>query len=131
MGMYFLVGIQGTTGFFMKKSKKLAKFRQNFWLGFLGKIKYSGVFFVGFFVIVMRFGLIGGIIQLYSLFMLFRSFLPYVLEWMYQVPVLGPFLSKLKPVLIDFGVVGCVWLDFLENNYFTQRMSSQASGNQI
>ena len=59
--------------------------------------------------------------QIYSLFMLFRKFLPFIFEWLYSVPVIGPFLSKVETDR------------FLENNYFTQRMYSKmnegAAGN--
>lgn len=60
----------------------------------IGKKQSSAVFFFGFLLIVLKFGFLGGAVQLWSLFMLFKSFLPYILEYAYSVPVIGPFLSK-------------------------------------
>lgn len=60
-----------------------------------GKVKYSGIFFLGFFVILLRFSFIGGLLQLYALFLLFRSFVPFIIDWLFSVPGIGPFMSSL------------------------------------
>lgn len=77
VGLNLLVGLLGTMSFFTKR----------------GKFKGSCVFFIGFFVIVIKFAFIGALMQLYGLFILFYSFLPHLFEWIVSVPVIGPFLK--------------------------------------
>lgn len=80
MGLISLVGIFGTVSFFTKK----------------GKLKASMIFFVGFFVLIIKFAIIGGLLQIYGLIGMFQSFFPHIFEWMMSLPGIGPFLSKLK-----------------------------------
>ncbi len=76
-GIYCLIGLTQTIGFFTKK----------------GKMKGSLFYFMGFFVIVFGIAIVGIPLQLYGLFLMFRSFLPYLFEWTMSMPVLGPALS--------------------------------------
>jgi len=79
VGIYCLIGFVGTVGFFTKK----------------GKLKGSVFFFGGFLVILMGLAIIGIPLQLYGLFVMFRSFLPYLFEWLMSMPGVGPALSLL------------------------------------
>ena len=73
-----MIGITGMITFFSKKDR----------------VKYSVIIFLGFVVTVFKMSMIGGIMQIYSLFLLFRSFLPVIFEWLFSVPFIGPFLKN-------------------------------------
>ena len=57
-------------------------------------MKSSAFFFFGFLLLVFKWGFVGGVIQLYSIFLLFRSFFPIIFRALYTVPVLGSFLRN-------------------------------------
>eukprot|EP01016_Furgasonia_blochmanni_P040656 TRINITY_DN5206_c0_g1_i12.p3 TRINITY_DN5206_c0_g1~~TRINITY_DN5206_c0_g1_i12.p3 ORF type:complete len:180 (+),score=44.95 TRINITY_DN5206_c0_g1_i12:276-815(+) len=89
-GLMFLVGVVGTYGFFMKK----------------GKFKGTLVYFLGFFIIVMlRWSLVGFVTQLVGLFLLFRTFIPFLYEWSFNIPVIGSCLrnSQFCRKLVDMS----------------------------
>ncbi len=77
VGIYCLIGFVGTLSFFTKK----------------GKLKGSVLFFGGFFVILMGITILGIPLQLYGLFVMFRSFLPFLFDWAMSAPGVGPVLS--------------------------------------
>lgn len=91
IGIATLIGFFGAISFFTKK----------------GKMKASLFFFLGFFVIIIRFSIIGCILQIYGLLSLFRSFIPHLFEWIMSVPGIGPalkhnrFFNKLYRFLDD------------------------------
>jgi hypothetical protein len=62
---------------------------------FEGKIKGSIVFFLGFcLVLFVRLTFIGFLLQLWGLFLLFKSFLPFIYDSASKLPVIGKYLSK-------------------------------------
>lgn len=66
-------------------------------INLLGKIKGSVLFFLGFFIIlVVRQTLIGFVLQLWGLFLLFKSFLPFIYDSATKMPIIGRYLSILK-----------------------------------
>ena len=77
-GIFTLLGLAGSIKFFTKK----------------GKLAATLIYMLGFVMLVMRWAFFGAVVQLYGLFCLFRSFLPYVFEYLMSVPVIGPFLSR-------------------------------------
>ena len=82
VGICILLGVKGSLGFFMKKSKLIP----------------SMIYLFGFFFLVMRWAFVGAIVQLYALFSMFKSFLPFIFEYLMSLPVIGPFLSKITRV---------------------------------
>jgi hypothetical protein len=59
-----------------------------------GKIKGSCFFFLGFLsLIFIRWGIVGFILQLYGLFVLFKSFFPFLYESACNLPIIGHTLS--------------------------------------
>jgi len=58
VGLYFLIGIQATIGFFFKKGKTVG----------------SALFFIGLFIMIIRWTFFGLILQLIGIFMLFKYF---------------------------------------------------------
>lgn len=60
----------------------------------IGKLKGTGFFLVGFLVIcVFRFTFIGFGMQLYGIFVLFKSFIPFLYESACSLPFVGKYLS--------------------------------------
>ncbi|KAM3136290.1 Vesicle transport protein GOT1A [Paramecium bursaria] len=78
IGLIMLIGVKSTYGFFLKQGNK----------------KGSLVFFLGFIIIIMRFTIIGLFIQLYGLYLLFRSFLPFVYDSASKMPIIGRYLRN-------------------------------------
>lgn len=86
VGLVMLIGAKSTLGFFIKKGE--AQFNA------IGKLKGSALFFSGFLVILLlRWTLVGFLLQLYGLFLLFKSFLPFVYDSATKMPVIGRYLS--------------------------------------
>jgi Got1/Sft2-like family len=78
VGLVLLIGFKSTIGFFTKK----------------GKIKGSLVFFLGFVIIVARYPMVGFIVQLWGLFLLFKSFLPFIYDSATKLPIIGRYLRN-------------------------------------
>ena len=79
MGVVALIGPNKTVAFFTKKSK----------------MQSSIVFFAGLCLIIVGwrfFTLFGFCLQLYGIFMLFRSFIKTLFAYCQTLPVIGPFL---------------------------------------
>ncbi|VDD78740.1 unnamed protein product [Mesocestoides corti] len=53
------------------------------------KLKGTSFFFGGIFVVLFGFPLIGTVIELYGSFCLFSGFMPVVVQFLYNVPVIG------------------------------------------
>lgn len=83
-GLSFLIGLQRTFSFFFQKHK----------------IKSSGFFFFGIFIVLLGFPLIGMILEAYGFFLLFSGFLPVVISFLRRIPVLGGILNI--PVVSKF-----------------------------
>ena len=84
------------TSRFQEHYKFLHKKRFKLCVKLLGKIKGSVVFFVGFFtILILRFTIIGFILQLWGLFLLFKSFLPFIYDSATKLPIIGRYLSKI------------------------------------
>jgi len=89
----------GTVGFFLKKGCKfINKFKIccKFFLRLLGKIKGTSFFLGGFLVICIfrGFTFIGFGMQLYGIFVLFKSFIPFLYESACSMPFVGKYISK-------------------------------------
>jgi hypothetical protein len=53
------------------------------------------VFFSGFFIIVfVRYTIIGFVFQLWGLFLLFKSFLPFIYDSATKLPIIGRYLRN-------------------------------------
>ena len=77
IGMVQMIGFGGTVAFFTKPRN----------------IKKSVVFFIGLFIMaVLRWAFVGAIVQLYSLFLLFKGFMPILWEWIFNIPGVGPWV---------------------------------------
>ena len=96
MGITSLVGPSHTLVFFTKKSK----------------IMGSAFFFGGFAMICIgwyMFTMIGFILQMYGIFLLFRSFIKTIFAYMQTLPVIGPvlrdtpFIHKIVNALSNSG----------------------------
>ena len=77
VGLYFLIGLLKMISFFCDKQK----------------LKGSMFFFGGFLVIFIHLSLIGICLQLIGLFLIFKSFFPFLFEWMMSLPGIGTWLS--------------------------------------
>ena len=83
MGIVALLGPQNAVSFFTKKSK---------W-------KASGMYFLGLIVIMIGYPmctLVGFSLQMYGIYLLFRSFLKVAYGYVQTLPVIGPILSESK-----------------------------------
>ena len=88
MGVVALIGPKNTVAFFAKKSKMAS----------------SAVYFAGLIVIIIGyrfFTFLGFLMQLYGIFMLFRSFIKTLFAYCQTLPVIGPFLRD-SPAVHSF-----------------------------
>jgi len=81
IGLTIIIGPQKTLAFFARKQK----------------LKGTAAFFLGLFLILMRWALVGFMVELYGIFILFGDFLGTILGFGRNVPVVGPWIG----VLID------------------------------
>ena len=81
VGMVQMIGKGATATFFMKPKN----------------LKKSICFFGGFFIIAfLRYAFIGALVQIYSLFLQFKSFMPILWEWIFHIPGVGGWLKNSK-----------------------------------
>ena len=59
-----------------------------------GKIKGSLVYFGGFVLIILNFGLFGSLAQIAGFILIFRTFLPDLYDYICKTPVIGSYLSR-------------------------------------
>ncbi|CAG9315889.1 unnamed protein product [Blepharisma stoltei] len=78
IGTGYLTGISGLIFFFMKPSK----------------LKGTICYFIGFFLILVGWSTVGGILQLYGIYQLFKDFIPQILHSVKFIPGIGPILSN-------------------------------------
>ncbi|CAD8149431.1 unnamed protein product [Paramecium octaurelia] len=93
IGLCLLIGIKSTLHFFLKK----------------GKLKGSIFFFLGFFVtIIFKLTIIGFPLQIYGLFQMFKSFLPFLYDSATKFPVIGRYLRnpQLKKMVDEVSAKG-------------------------
>ncbi|XP_027694382.1 vesicle transport protein GOT1B [Vombatus ursinus] len=76
-GLAFVIGLERTFRFFFQKHK----------------VKATGFFLGGVFVVLIGWPLIGMILEIYGFFLLFRGFFPVVVGFIRRVPVLGSLLN--------------------------------------
>ncbi|XP_014674633.1 PREDICTED: vesicle transport protein GOT1B-like [Priapulus caudatus] len=76
-GLAFVIGFQRTLSFFFQRHK---------W-------KATTFFFVGMFVVLAGWPVVGMIVELYGMFLLFSGFLPVAVNFLRRVPVIGTFLN--------------------------------------
>ncbi|XP_044082300.1 vesicle transport protein GOT1B [Neovison vison] len=76
-GLAFVIGLERTFRFFFQKHK----------------MKATGFFLGGVFVVLIGWPLIGMIFEIYGFFLLFRGFFPVVIGFIRRVPVLGSLLN--------------------------------------
>nr|XP_002130219.1 vesicle transport protein GOT1B [Ciona intestinalis] len=72
-GLSFIIGLQRTFNFFFQRHK----------------IKSSGFFFTGIFVVLLGWPLIGMLIETYGFFLLFSGFFPVIINFLRRIPVIG------------------------------------------
>lgn len=78
LGITLLLGPQRTFLFFARRQK---------WRGSLA-------FFLGLVLILIRWPLVGFVVELYGIFVLFGEFFKTIAGFAYNIPVVGPFLAK-------------------------------------
>lgn len=76
-GLAFIIGLERTFWFFFQRHK----------------IKASTAFFLGIFIVLFGWPLIGMCIESYGFLLLFRGFIPATLVFLTRVPVLGTILN--------------------------------------
>ncbi|CZR63897.1 probable protein GOT1 [Phialocephala subalpina] len=79
IGLTIIIGPQKTLAFFARRQK----------------LKGTAAFFLGLFLILMRWALVGFIVELYGIFILFGDFLGTILGFARNVPVVGPWIGML------------------------------------
>uniref|UniRef100_H2ZEC4 Vesicle transport protein GOT1B n=1 Tax=Ciona savignyi TaxID=51511 RepID=H2ZEC4_CIOSA len=72
-GLSFIIGLQRTFNFFFQRHK----------------IKSSGFFFTGIFIVLLGWPLIGMLIETYGFFLLFSGFFPVIINFLRRIPVIG------------------------------------------
>lgn len=78
LGITLLLGPQRTFLFFARKQK---------WRG-------TAAFVAGILLILMRWPLIGFVVEIYGIFVLFGEFFKTIAGFAYNIPVVGPYLAK-------------------------------------
>jgi hypothetical protein len=81
IGLTIIIGPQKTALFFARRQK----------------LKGTAAFFAGLFLILMRWALIGFMVELYGIFILFGDFLGTIAGFARNIPVIGPWIG----VLVD------------------------------
>ncbi|KAK9400157.1 Golgi transport 1B [Crotalus adamanteus] len=76
-GLAFVIGLERTFRFFFQKHK----------------VKATGFFLGGVFIVLIGWPLIGMVFEIYGFFLLFRGFFPVVIGFIRRVPVLGYLLN--------------------------------------
>ncbi|KAG8438536.1 hypothetical protein GDO86_004921 [Hymenochirus boettgeri] len=76
-GLAFVIGLERTFRFFFQKHK----------------VKATGFFLGGIFVVLVGWPLIGMVLEIYGFFLLFRGFFPVVIGFIRRIPVLGSLLN--------------------------------------
>jgi hypothetical protein len=86
IGLTIIIGPQKTALFFARRQK----------------LKGTAAFFGGLFLILMRWALIGFLVELYGIFILFGDFLGTIAGFARNIPVIGPWIG----MLVDRAGVG-------------------------
>ncbi|KAE9370663.1 Got1 family protein [Stipitochalara longipes BDJ] len=81
IGLTIIIGPQKTALFFARRQK----------------LKGTAAFFAGLFLILMRWALIGFLVELYGIFILFGDFLGTIAGFARNIPIIGPWIG----VLVD------------------------------
>lgn len=81
IGLTIIIGPQKTALFFARRQK----------------LKGTAAFFGGLFLILMRWALVGFLVELYGIFILFGDFLGTIAGFARSTPVIGPWIG----VLVD------------------------------
>ncbi|KAG7496767.1 vesicle transport protein GOT1B [Solea senegalensis] len=76
-GLAFVIGLERTFRFFFQKHK----------------MKATGFFLGGVFVVLIGWPIIGVVLEVYGFFLLFRGFFPVVIGFIRRIPVLGSILN--------------------------------------
>jgi hypothetical protein len=79
IGLTIIIGPQKTLLFFARRQK----------------LKGTAAFFGGLFLILMRWPLIGFLVELYGIFVLFGDFLGTIAGFARNIPVIGPYIGML------------------------------------
>ncbi|TKA79251.1 hypothetical protein B0A49_00911 [Cryomyces minteri] len=77
-GLTMIIGLQKTGRFFARRQK----------------LKGTAAFVAGIILILVRWPFIGFLVELYGIFVLFGDFFTTIAGFMYNVPVVGPYLAK-------------------------------------
>jgi hypothetical protein len=81
IGLTIIIGPQKTLAFFARKQK----------------MKGTAAFFLGLFLIIMRWAFVGFFVELYGIIILFGDFLGTIAGFARNIPVVGPWIG----VLVD------------------------------
>ncbi len=79
LGLTIIIGPQKTLAFFARKQK----------------LKGTAAFFLGLFLILMRWAFVGFFVELYGIVILFGDFLGTIAGFARNVPVIGPWIGVL------------------------------------
>ncbi|THW88528.1 hypothetical protein D6D15_05934 [Aureobasidium pullulans] len=77
-GITLLLGVQRTFLFFARRQK----------------IKGTAAFVAGIILILLRWPLIGFLVEIYGIFILFGEFFKTIAGFAYNIPVVGPYLAR-------------------------------------
>ncbi|KAI4853697.1 Got1-domain-containing protein [Aureobasidium sp. EXF-8846] len=77
-GITLLLGVQRTFLFFARRQK----------------IKGTAAFVAGIILILLRWPLIGFLVEIYGIFILFGEFFKTIAGFAYNIPVIGPYLAR-------------------------------------
>ncbi|KAJ6221642.1 hypothetical protein RDWZM_000187 [Blomia tropicalis] len=72
-GLAFIIGIERTFWFFFQRHK----------------LKASSAFFIGIFIVLFGWPMVGMVVESYGFLLLFRGFIPATVAFLSRVPVLG------------------------------------------
>ncbi|XP_024912934.1 vesicle transport protein GOT1B [Cynoglossus semilaevis] len=76
-GLAFVIGLERTFRFFFQKHK----------------MKATGFFLGGIFVVLIGWPIVGVVLEIYGFFLLFRGFFPVIVGFIRRIPVLGSILN--------------------------------------
>jgi hypothetical protein len=79
IGLTIIIGLQKTMLFFARRQK----------------LKGTGAFFGGLALILMRWPLIGFLVELYGIFILFGDFLGTIAGFARNIPIIGPWIGAM------------------------------------
>ncbi|XP_016426212.1 vesicle transport protein GOT1B-like isoform X2 [Sinocyclocheilus rhinocerous] len=109
-GLSFVIGLERTFKFFFQRHK----------------MKATGFFLGGVFVVLIGWPIVGVVLEVYGFFLLFRGFFPVAVGFIRRVPILGsllnlPGISGLVDKVSESNTM-CFWFGVLLDNISERQM---------